>query len=236
MSYAVGNDTARPQTAGIRFVTTDGTTRATATDGHRLADAYADIGEMGPFDVLIYPAALSAILQAIDGAESFEWATDDRHVYVRTPGGVELSGKRVVDQNDKLVVAVPADHVIPKRPAHSINVERSVLLGAFRRMGLMTRDKTCGVSLTISGGEMRIASDNPDKGEAAEVVPCDCNGADLRAGVNARFVIEALGILDADSIVMGMDDNDPKEKCVLSPIKWGSKGAADSHVVMPMRL
>lgn len=238
--YAAGNDNTRAMTLGVRFITVDGVTRATATDGHRLADAYAEIGDMGATETAVYATAIAEILRA-NGGSTFEWATDAKTIHIRTAGGVEMAVARIADATTgKIVEFPPFDQVIPKKTVHVVHFGRAELSGAIRRMALLVRDKGYGVKAKLESDELSLWVADSAKGEAAEVVPCQYDGACVDAQLNPSYILDALARIEGEKIAVGLDDNEidktgKNPPCLLAPIKIAA-GGKDCHVVMPMRL
>jgi DNA polymerase-3 subunit beta len=67
-------------------------------------------------------------------------------------------------------------------------------------------------------------------GEAEEVLPADFAGEELTIGFNARYLLDALGPMDAERVVVDLKD-------ALSPGVFKS-ASDDAHlcVIMPMRI
>ena len=105
------------------------------------------------------------------------------------------------------------------------------LAAALRRVSVVSSERTRGVKLRIESGKLEVSSTNPDLGEASETLAVEYDGEEVTIGFNARYVLDALAVLPADSEVeVGFDDE-------VSPGVLRSEGDADFvYVVMPMRL
>jgi DNA polymerase-3 subunit beta len=88
------------------------------------------------------------------------------------------------------------------------------------------------VKLELAKGNLRIAAQNPDLGEAREDVPVAYDGEPLKIGFNAKYLIDVLTVLhDADVRLELADDLSPG---VVRPA--GEAAAHFTAVIMPMRI
>ena len=100
----------------------------------------------------------------------------------------------------------------------------------FKRVAIMSSDKTCGVRLALDKGKLRIESDNPDLGNAREEIEVDYKGGPVQVGFNARYFIE---LLDRDRDARGAASSWRRARPgVVRP----ADGSDYLGVIMPMRL
>ena len=70
-----------------------------------------------------------------------------------------------------------------------------------KRISIYSNKTTYQVILSISGSELKISAQDLDfSNEATETLSCGYEGADMEIAFNARFLIEMLGVLDANDI------------------------------------
>jgi DNA polymerase-3 subunit beta len=88
------------------------------------------------------------------------------------------------------------------------------------------------VKFKIAAGGVEISSSSPDVGEASEVLPVDYEGAETVICFNAQYVLDFLGVVESDSVVLEFKDE--VSQAVLSPLS--SEGCVYTYVIMPMRV
>ena len=85
------------------------------------------------------------------------------------------------------------------------------------------------MKVTFAPGGMTLFSSNPDYGEATEEIVARYEGESLNTGFNARYLLDALSVMDGASVSLQMDTalspcliqeaESPGFKCVVMPIK-----------------
>ncbi|HNN44401.1 MAG TPA: hypothetical protein PKL10_19025, partial [Nitrospira sp.] len=100
---------------------------------------------------------------------------------------------------------------------------------ALRRVSVLSKDKANAVKLSFAPGGMTLFSSNPDYGEATEELAARYEGEALHTGFNARYLLDALSVMDGESVSLQMDTalspcliqeaESPGFKCVVMPIK-----------------
>ena len=77
-----------------------------------------------------------------------------------------------------------------------------------------------------------MSSSSPEVGEATEVLTVDYEGAETVICFNAQYVLDFLGVVDSDSVVLAFKDE--VSQAVLSPLS--SEACEYTYVIMPMRV
>jgi DNA polymerase-3 subunit beta len=233
-AFAASTDETRYNLNGVFFEPVSGAMRLVATDGHRLslADAPVD-GDFKLKKGVILPrkgiAELRKLLsEALEGSEEKpkgELGFVDSSAVFRRPGVVLVM---------RLIEGSFPDYrqVIPKAGEKVAQAGRERLLQTLRRVSLLSSEKSNAVKLELAKGNLRIAAQNPDLGEAREDVPVEYDGDALKIGFNAKYLIDVLGVLtDADVRLELADDLSPG---VVRPA--GEAGEHFTAVIMPMRI
>ncbi len=233
-AFAASTDETRYNLNGVFFEPIAGLMRLVATDGHRLSMADAVIeGDFRLKKGVILPrkgiSELRKLLsEAVDGAEEKpkgELGFADNSAIFRRPGVVLVM---------RLIEGSFPDYrqVIPKAGEKVATLGRERLLQVLRRVSLLSSEKSNAVKLELGKGNLRIAAQNPDLGEAREDLPVEYDGEPLKIGFNAKYLIDVLTVLhDADVRLELADD--------LSPGVVRPSGEAGEHftaVIMPMRI
>jgi DNA polymerase III subunit beta len=227
--FAIATDESRYHLSGALFECDGKTARMVATDGHRLSKVERSVtgGPILPQGVLIPRKGLGEIRKALEtlGGEddSVEIGFHAGNVFVRV-GDLVLSVKLVDAQFP------PYEMVIPKDADKSVTLPRAALLESLRRVSLLAADRVKAIRLSLEKGTLRIASDNPDLGEATEELDVDYSGPPLAIGFNATYITDFLGELDDDEVKLEFSGE-------LDPgVVRSVKAAGDIGVIMPMRI
>ena len=100
--------------------------------------------------------------------------------------------------------------VIPKAGEKVASLGRERLLQTLRRISLLSSEKSNAVKLELEKGNLRIAAQNPDLGEARRTCRSSTPGEPLKIGFNAKYLIDVLTVLqDADVRLELADDLSP---------------------------
>ena len=122
------------------------------------------------------------------------------------------------------------EQVIPADNQKILNVDRSLLAKALRRVSIMSKERSSAVKVDIEAGNLVVSASNPDLGEARDEIAVEYNGDAMTLAFNARYVLDALSVMSAEKVTFRL--NEP-----LSPALITEDGKADYKcVVMPMRL
>ncbi len=196
-----------------------------ATDGHRLALIESATTSTGEEDAVLVPRKALHELLRFEGDGALIFRRGEHHLSFRT-GRRELVS-RILDG------AFPDyERVIARTNDKKIAFDRKVLGEAVQRVALMTGDRTRGVRLQFSPGELTISAANPDLGEASESVPCEYTGTEFRLGLNPDYLAQFLAAVDTDKVLLELKDEN--SQCVGSPVEGSDQRYL--CVIMPMRI
>jgi DNA polymerase-3 subunit beta len=96
----------------------------------------------------------------------------------------------------------------------------------------MADERSHGVKFDLSTGRLNITSQSADVGEARETIPVDYNGENMNIGFNAQYLLEFLGVVGTEEIILEFKDE--QSPALMRP---SGDGQYDyRYVVMPMRL
>ena len=201
--------------------------RMVTTDGHRLSLVEREIGPLGLAKGVIIPRkGLTELRRLLEdsGEDTVSMGFSDNMAFVWR-GEVEMS-IRLIDGEFP-----DYDRVIPGDSASEASVSRNSIFPAVRRVALLATDRYRGVRVEFSSGNLAISTNNPDLGEAAEEMDAEYGGTRMAIGYNAQYLLDVLGVLDhEDVVVMGLK-NDESPTLV-------KRSGDDSllYVVMPMKI
>lgn len=223
--FSVCSDETRFHLNGVFFESDGKTARMVSTDGHRLSriDRSLPGGPTLTAGIILPKKGLVELKRALDAASgTCDIAVKTPYFFLRA-GEITL-GIKLIDSTFP-----PYEAVIPKANDKVLEVSRALLADALKRAQLMSSE-TRGVRLSLGGGSLRVASDNPDLGEVKEEIEAQYDGPALTVGVNPKYVLELLGQVQADKVHV--------ELCgELDPLLLRPVGDKDHlGVIMPMRI
>lgn len=233
--FAAGDNDARYILNGllVSLTTTENKTtllRLVGTDGHRLAVAEREVGAAGAkqpaqdIKAIIPKKAAQEMKRLLEeGGEAEPLIGFTKNLMIFRKSGLLLTS-RLMEGNYPNY-----QQVVPKESGRRIAVNRGLLESALRRVSVLSKDKANAVKVTFSPGGMTLFSSNPDYGEATEELVAQYEGEALNTGFNARYLLDALSVMDGESVSLQMDTalspcliqeaESPGFKCVVMPIK-----------------
>jgi DNA polymerase-3 subunit beta len=236
--YSMSTDETRPHLACTLFEGDGKSVRMVTTDGHRLSKAEYKLAESKKllnFSMLVPGKGIAELRRLVEEAKADRAKTGGD-----TPTAIDVAtaGGSAFFRRDDAVLSVklvdeqfpPYNKVIPSSASRTIQVSRSMLTEALRRIALVASDKSGSVRFSAESGILRITSENPDVGEGTEELDVDFAGDPVEIGFNARYVLDVLQSLDEDTVKLELGGQlDPG---VIRPV-----GPTDFvGVIMPMRI
>ncbi len=201
--------------------------RMVSTDGHRLTLIDKPIEELeeGLFTkgVLLPRKAVSELLKILE-----------------KPGAVKFGFKEsfgVFHKEETLMIMRLLESnfpdynlVLPKKKEKSLSISKNTLIDTMKRMAVLSTDKYKVVKFSLTAGNLEIQSINPDLGDAKETLSLEYKGNKLEVGFNARFFIDALQVMESETIILELSDS------VSPAIVHGENDPGFQALIMPMKL
>ncbi len=200
--------------------------RMVGTDGHRLS--YAEAAFAGDFGMpkarLLPRKALGEMRKLCErGDETVSLSFSDNGALLQTDEGRFFF--RLIDGE------FPGyREIIPTATQRRVMLDRSALLAAVKRVGLLASDLTRPVHFAFEADHLTLSTQNLDIGEAREEVPCELEGDPITVGFNGRYFSEALAATVGDRVLVELTD--PLMPALLRELDQ-DRGL---FVIMPMRL
>lgn len=97
--------------------------------------------------------------------------------------------------------------VIPKSNDKSAVLNRSTLAEKVKLANHMTSVESSTIAFCLEDGELKLRTRSSGTGSAEVTVPLEYAGSDAKLGFDPRYVLEGLGLLESDDIVMEFRDN-----------------------------
>jgi len=229
--FAVSTEEMRLQLQGALLKTkSGGTAEMVATDGHRLAlveieGVKADAGfepvlvskkildELGKLD-----AGDDTPVSIIRGTNHIGFAVGSRRLYSK------LDERRFPDY----------EKVISKENDKRATVGREDLLGAVRRIALLSGDRTKAVSLGFGPGQLIVSSESQDVGDGSQELAVTFDQGSLTLRLNARYLEQFLEAAETKDVHLFVKDE--QAQCQGRPGEPLAGIRNYLYVVMPMRM
>jgi DNA polymerase-3 subunit beta len=227
--FAASPDETRLNLSGVYTeAQPQGKLRMVASDGHRLSfiERDASIADSSAWPRVILPR--KGLIEA-------------RKILEKAEGEIELSIQGAIvslkKEDAELAMRIiegefpDYQQVIPKERAHTITFSREDLLGARRRLLVLTTERSRGVKLQIDKERMEVSVNTPDLGEGVEEIAVSHDADSITVGFNGRYLIEVLGVIDEGKrITLFLKDE-------VSPgLLRAEEDQYFSYVIMPMRI
>jgi DNA polymerase-3 subunit beta len=210
-------------------VTADGTQmlRLVSTDGHRLSLAEREFPGVAGLElekgVILPRKGLVELSRLLDEEGEVEFGFHDNSAVFRKDEMVLVM---------RLIEGSFPDYrlVLPKESTRKLTAPRGLLAESFRRMSILLSERSRGVKLDLAPGRLKVSVNNPELGQAEEEIDVEFGGSPLSIGFNARYLIDALGVMRSETVELGF--NEEANPCRIG----GPEDAGSFCIVMPMRI
>jgi DNA polymerase-3 subunit beta len=202
-----------------------------ATDGHRLSLIDRENQAIRGIEKgIIIPKKgvleIKKIMGDQDGEEEIESYFDQTHGFFKM--GKSLMVIRLIDGEFP-----EYDQVIPKGNDKKIVMQKERIYGCLRRVSTMASERVEGIKLSLKRNSIELNSYHQDFGDAKEEVEVSYEGPPIEIGFNARFLMEALNVMDMDEVMMELKDEGSPG--ILKPLST-TESSNQICIIMPMRI
>jgi DNA polymerase-3 subunit beta len=226
VARAASRDDMRPVLTGV-FVVAGGTEMTmVATDSYRLAvnrtELEADLG--GEIEANIPARALRELgrILSSEGAEAAAISLLANQA-VFEAGSITLTTRLIEGQFPNF------RQLLPESYEHDVRLPRSEFLDVARRVSQLAQ-RNAPLRLSFASGELTVAAETPDVGDATETMPAAFDGEPLEIGFNPEFLKEGIESVDGEEILLRL----------ISPLRPGLLQPVENedfrYLVMPIRL
>jgi len=205
--------------------------RMVATDGHRLSllDRESHMIKGIEKGIIIPKKGVLEIKKIMgdrDGGEEMKVYFDQTHGFFKM--GKSLMVIRLIDGEFP-----DYEQVIPKGNDKRVLMEKDKMYASLRRVSTMASERVEGIKFSVKKNFVELSSYHQDFGDAKEEVEVSYEGPSLEIGFNARYLMEALSVMDMGDVVMELkDEGSPgiiKPQSVTEP-------SNQLCIIMPMRI
>ncbi len=226
VARAASRDDMRPVLTGV-FVTGSGTEMTmVATDSYRLAVKRTVLeAELGGEIEANIPARalreLGRILSTESAAEAAVTLLPNQAVF--EAGSILLTTRLIDGQFPNY------RQLLPESYEHDVRLPRPEFLDVVRRVSQLAQ-RNAPLRLSFRPGELTVAAETPDVGDAVETMPVAFEGEELEIGFNPEFLREGIESVEGDEVMLRL----------ISPLRPGLMQPVDNedfrYLVMPIRL
>jgi DNA polymerase III subunit beta len=231
--YSAGESDTRYTLNGLLFHAKPGNRSFTVvgTDGHRLALIMRQIdSEVKEDKKLIVPR------KAVSELRRFLGASDEEKEKQKVR--ISIGDKHLLFSVEKIEFLTRLidgsypnyENVIPQSNEKKMSIGKDIFIKVLRRASVMSRERASAVRFDLEEEKLTVSSSSPDLGEAKEEVGVDYKGEKVSLGFNARYMLDVLGAMTSDKVVLELQDP-------LSPVLVKEDGSDEYKcVIMPMRI
>ncbi|MBW2449225.1 MAG: DNA polymerase III subunit beta, partial [Deltaproteobacteria bacterium] len=201
--------------------------RMVSTDGNRLSKADCiyekDIQLPQDIGIIIPKKGMNEVIKFLDTSGTVQIGVKNNNFIIKK------------DYETVIIRLLEGDFpeygdIIQRGPSHAILLDRKKFLMMLKRMSILSSEDYKGVIFNFKKDNMSITTTNPDLGESKEDMAIDYKGDPIEVAFNPRYIIEILGVIDTQNVVVNILD---KEKpCLIE----GENDDTYLSVIMPMRI
>jgi DNA polymerase III subunit beta len=228
--FAVSTEEMRLQLQGALLKAKGDSVEMVATDGHRLALVDVDgVKVDSGFEPVLVSKKILDELGKLDASDE----TPVTIVRGTNHIGFSVGARRLFSKLDERRFP-DYEKVISKENDRKAVVGREELLGAVRRIALLSGDRMKAVSLAFQPLALVVSSESQDVGEGNQEIPAVYDGAPLTLRLNARYLEQFLEAAETKDVHLFVKDE--QAQCQGRPGEPISGIKNYLYVVMPMRM
>ena len=223
---AASRDDMRPVLTGVLVTASDSSMTMVATDSYRLAvkTTALESALSGDLEANIPARALRELGRIVgsDGVEAVTVALSRNQAVFRA-GTTVLSTRLIEGQFPNF------RQLLPESYEHDVRLPRSEFLDVTRRVSQLAQ-RNAPLRLSFAPGELTVAAETPDVGDAEETMPAAFEGESLEIGFNPEFLKEGIESVEGEEVLLRLIS--PLRPGLLQPVE----GEDFRYLVMPIRL
>jgi DNA polymerase-3 subunit beta len=228
-SFAVSTDETRKGISGLLLELEKENCSMVGTDGHRLVSIKRSLpeGSSGNEETSEYllPRKLVGELAKFIEDEEQSIAFSKKNNFLAFTQGKQAIVSRSVDGKFPNY-----RQVIPKENELLVPIKKEEFSQAMKRVVLLADEHSKMVRLEVKENLLTLNSDTADQGAAKEEITINYKGDGVAIGLNGRYVLDILNVVDHEDVVLKLKDKD--HSCLIT----SEKDSGFISLVMPMRL
>jgi DNA polymerase-3 subunit beta len=206
-----------------------GAVEMAATDGHRLA--LVEVGNAkanGGFEPVIVSKKILDELSKVDAPPEtpVEIVRSANHL------GFSIGGRKLLSKMEDRKFP-DYEKVIGRENDKKVVVDREGLLGAVKRISLLSGDRMKAITITFQEGSIQVASESQEVGDGDQEVSCSYEHEKLSLRLNARYLEQFLEVAESKEVHLFLKDE--QSQCQGRPAEAIGGLTSYLYVVMPLR-
>jgi DNA polymerase-3 subunit beta len=204
-AMAASADESSPVLTGVLFQVDGERLTLAATDRHRLAVKTLDVHPSGekPFSgaVIVPSRHLSEVARAVNPNRSTVSISfsDQRNQVFFSLKDVEISS-RLIEGNYPNYA-----QVIPGESTTTVELPTASLLREAKTASVLARDAANPVRLRVGDNTLTLVAQTAEVGDDEAPLSATVKGDDVQIAFNARYVLDALSVLDSDDVQLSFN-------------------------------
>jgi DNA polymerase III subunit beta len=203
--------------------------RMISSDGHRLSimekDVATDVDLLNlSSGTLIPKKGVQELKKFCENRDTIDISFEEKQLVAKDSDAIMVIRlkKGEFPQYSAIVNAIQLEN--------KIQIERGPFLDSLKRINIFTEDIFHTIQLEVENGKMILTSQNVDLGNAKDIQEVQYGGEPLILGFNCRYFIDALQVMECDTVDAYINSNN--SPCLLtSDVDKGFLG-----IIMPMQL
>ena len=228
--YATADDEMRPAMNGIFFDIDPDSTTLVASDSHKLICYTTTDAQSAIKDSFILHKKPAAVLKSIlDKGDEDVVVSFDGSTVVFNFGETMMVCRLVVGKYPRY------RDVIPQNNSNVLKIDRAQLLNTVRRVAVCANKASNHIKLDLKPGQLEITAQDLGFALAAyEKLDCDYSGDGLSIGFKSSFLIEILGNLTCETVVMKFADQ--RRAALIIPSEDDEEAGRVCGILMPIMI
>lgn len=225
--FATSGDELRPAMTGVYCQVDMNKLTCVATDAHKLVKytTHELVGEAST-SFILPKKALNLLKNALPANDAVQISFNKANAFFRF-GDIYLVCRLIDQRYPDYNAVIPVDN------PNVLVMSRTDLQHSLRRIVIYANKTTNQVVFDIADKSLTISSQDMDfSNEATEQMACTFNGDPMRIAFNAKFLIEMLGVLQSEEIMIELST--PSKAGILTPIEEDKTRRDIMMLVMPV--
>jgi len=226
VARAASRDEVRPILTGVLLQAEGQELTMVATDSYRLSVKHTALEAA-------VPQALEANVpaRALRELARIAVAEEAEEVEISLPGNqIVFSAGQVLLSSRLIEGQFPSwRQLIPETFEHEVRLPREELLETTRRISQLAQ-RNAPLRLAFAEGELTVAAETPEIGDASEAMPAPYSGEPLEIAFNPQYLVEGIESVGSEQLAIQLSS--PLRPGLLRPVD----GDDFSYLVMPIRL
>ena len=225
-TYACSKDELKPTLNGVLFIFATTSVTAVSTDGHRLVKYVCQQENQHTETVLIPQKFLNIIGGGAINTKKAQLQTYTDYVVIETEN-IKLSSRLIAEKFPDY------ENVIPQENENETTVETKQLLGAVKKVSLMSNKTTKQIILKLQNNKVFVSAEDHETGGAAtDEVEAQTNGNELTIGFNSNLLTDILKHQETEEIKILTSS--ALSATLIKPV--GEKETKTTTLLMPIRI